>query len=39
MKQKAMFAVSVIAVVAIVAAFQQHVYKVPAIGKYLPGGQ
>lgn len=37
MKQKALFAVSVLAVFAIVAAVQKHGMNVPVVGAYLPG--
>lgn len=37
MKDKAIFAAEVLAVVLVVAAFQKHVMSVPVIGAYLPG--
>lgn len=36
MKDKLIFAVEVLAVFAIMAAIQKHVYEVPVIGEYLP---
>lgn len=38
MKDKLMFAAEVLAVFAVVYAFQKKVYKVPVIGDFLPGG-
>lgn len=31
-------AATILAVIAAVAAFQKHVYKLPVVGEYLPGG-
>lgn len=39
MKDKLMFAAEVAVVFAAIYAFQKHVYKVPVVGAYLPGGQ
>lgn len=39
MKEKLMFAAEVAVVFAAIYAFQKHVYKVPVVGAYLPGGQ
>lgn len=38
MKDKLIFAAEVLAVFAIAYAFQKHVYKLPVVGAYLPGG-
>ena len=38
MKDKLIFAVEVLVVFAAVAALQKHVYKLPVVGAYLPGG-
>jgi len=38
-KEKALFVASVALSFAVIAAFQMHVYKLPVVGKYLPGGQ
>lgn len=38
-KQSAMLLVKVGVAFAAICAFQKHVYKVPVIGAYLPGGQ
>jgi len=38
-KEKLIFAAEVAVVFAAIYAFQKHVYKVPVIGDYLPGGQ
>jgi hypothetical protein len=37
-KEKAMFVASVAVAIMAIAAFQKHVYKVPVVGAYLPGG-
>lgn len=34
-----MFALSVLTVIGVAYAIQKHVYKVPVIGAYLPGGE
>lgn len=39
MKDKLMFAAEVAVVIAAIYAFQKHVYKLPVVGAYLPGGQ
>lgn len=39
MKDKLIFAAEVLAVFAAVYALQKHVFAVPVVGKYLPGGQ
>ncbi len=38
MKQKAMFVVEVAIAIALIAAVQKHVIKLPVVGDYLPGG-
>lgn len=38
-KEKLMFAAEVAVVFAAIYAFQKHIYKVPVVGEYLPGGQ
>ena len=38
MKEKLMFVAEVAVAFAAIYAFQKHVYKVPVIGPYLPGG-
>lgn len=38
-KDKLIFAAEVLAVFAIAYAVQKHVFKVPVVGAYLPGGQ
>lgn len=37
MKQKLMFLAEVAVAVAVIAAIQKHVYKLPVVGDYLPG--
>ena len=37
MKDKAIFAAEVAAVIVVVALFQQHVMAIPLVGQYLPG--
>jgi len=37
-KEKLMFAAEVLIVFAVAYAVQKHVFKVPVIGEYLPGG-
>jgi len=39
MKEYAMLVAKVAAAYAVIYAFQKHVYKVPVVGDYLPGGQ
>lgn len=39
MKEKLIFVAEVLAVIAVVAAIQKNVFKVPVIGAYLPGGE
>lgn len=39
MKDRLMFLAEVAVAVAVIAAFQKHVYKLPVVGPYLPGGQ
>lgn len=38
MKQKLVFAAEVLVVFAAVYALQKHVYQIPVVGQYLPGG-
>lgn len=38
MKHKAIFFAEVLVVFAIAAAIQKHVFKLPVVGDYLPGG-
>jgi uncharacterized membrane protein len=38
MKEKLEFVAMVAVAFAAIAAFQKHVYKVPVVGAYLPGG-
>ena len=38
LKSKGMFVLEVAVAIAMIYAFQKHVYKVPVIGEYLPGG-
>jgi uncharacterized membrane protein len=38
-KAKLIFLAEVAVAVAVIAAFQKHVYKLPVVGGYLPGGQ
>ncbi|HEV6967422.1 hypothetical protein [Roseateles sp.] len=38
MKEKLMFAAEVLIVFAVTKAFQMHVFKLPVVGDYLPGG-
>ena len=38
MKSKLVFAAEVLVVFAAIYALQKHVYQVPVIGQYLPGG-
>lgn len=37
MKDKAIFAAEVLAVLVVIALFQQNVMSVPVVGQYLPG--
>ena len=39
MKEKALFVASVAAAFAAIYAFQKHVYEIPVVGAYLPGGK
>ena len=38
MNEKLMFLAEVAVAIAVIAAFQKHVYKLPVVGEYLPGG-
>lgn len=38
MKDRLIFLAEVAVAVAVLAAFQKHVYAIPVVGKYLPGG-
>jgi hypothetical protein len=37
MQQKLMFLAEVAVAIAVIAAFQKHVVKIPVVGDYLPG--
>ena len=39
MKEKLIFVAEVAAIFAVIAAVQMHVFQVPVIGAYLPGGK
>lgn len=39
MSQRLKFAAEILVIFAVAAAIQKHVFKVPVVGAYLPGGQ